>query len=1302
MKHTLLSIVALITLAIVFYPQQELISKENGSPGAKTNSPLDGQNCTSCHSGSINSGSGTISITTDIPSGGYLPGNTYTITTTVAQAGINKFGFELTAENLSVKQGTFFITNAIETKFANGTSNTGVTHKQAGTSGTNTKSWDCDWEAPASGTGDITFYSSALAANSNGSNNGDQVYTNSIMISELIPVPGCTDSLALNYDPTATVDDGSCIFCDIQASFWMTSYPLCNNDSNLLSDFSTSSVSIDSWQWIIGGVDTITNNNPQSPLVDLSLYCQNGFLPVELIVTDINGCVSSSNIYPDLFCDEMPGWDINFPDTVCVGDTVVFFDTSYYPAWFGTQSNEFFPGDGTIINSGPNATIEHVYTQDGVYHPWIINYTDCNQWESLSSSPPIIVINCNAIYGCTDPTALNYNPLATIDDSSCVYCTQNQLSIIVGGGTADNDISWSVVEFGGSWASASGSAGNNTACIADNCYLFNMYDVGGNGWNGATYTITDSLGNVLSTGTLASGNSGYNLFQVGVSISCPLPPAENLFFSEYGEGSSNNKYFEIYNPTSDTVDLTNYAFARVNNNPGNGAGVYEYWVDFDSAAIILPNDVYVVVHPSADSLILIEADMDYGSLSNGDDGVALVYGNNPGTPMSPSNGGYQILDWIGDWNGDPGSGWDVAGENNATANHTLIRKCDMIQGDTSWTNAAGTNPANSQWIVLANNDWSDIGQHIISPCNLIYGCMDALACNYDPNAVIDDGSCIYPGQTYQYNISICNGDSALIGGMYYSQAGLFIDSLINIIGCDSIVHTNLIIYSQFNSIFGGIENNTVGGGSFYSGQQSIELSCYMPSELVSAVIYSQDTSLTTFEILDDNGNVLDDTTVNIIPGGHRIYFNYLMSAGSDYELGVNGGSNDLFRNNSGVSYPYNFGSLAAVTSSSAGANYYYFFYDIEIKQTTVPLIYTICDGDSIQVAGNVYDTSGLYIDSLTSYIGCDSLVFIEIITLPNVSYTNNQTICTGGTYVINGNTYDSAGVYIDVLQTVTGCDSIVITQLTVVSPTGVVVSNNQTICMGDSVIVGNNVYYNVGNYTDVLQTINGCDSVVNTTLTVLPENIDTLTIQICDGDSVVIGNSIYTLSGTYADILINSFGCDSVIYTVLEVYQTPSLTIGSVPNPPEICVGDTILLEGSTGFSYYWWDNGSTGSSLLDDPTEDTWYLLSAKDSNDCIAKEDIWVFVDSCITGVNALSFEEGLQVYPNPASEQLTIDFTGNATGIKVYNMFGELVVEKHITEGQSSVQLFVKGWKGAMYSIQLYRENGTITHKVFTVVR
>ena len=46
--------------------------------------------------------------------------------------------------------------------------------------------------------------------------------------------------------------------------------------------------------------------------------------------------------------------------------------------------------------------------------------------------------------------------------------------------------------------------------------------------------------------------------------------------------------------------------------------------------------------------------MDYGALSNGDDGMALVYGIEPASPVGPIFGGYVILDWIGDWDADPG------------------------------------------------------------------------------------------------------------------------------------------------------------------------------------------------------------------------------------------------------------------------------------------------------------------------------------------------------------------------------------------------------------------------------------------------------------------------------------------------------------------------------------------------------------------------------------------------------------------------------------------------------------------------
>ena len=51
---------------------------------------------------------------------------------------------------------------------------------------------------------------------------------------------------------------------------------------------------------------------------------------------------------------------------------------------------------------------------------------------------------------------------------------------------------------------------------------------------------------------------------------------DNLFFSEAAEGSSNNKYLEIYNPTSGDIDLSGYAFPSVSNAP-DVVGEYEYW-----------------------------------------------------------------------------------------------------------------------------------------------------------------------------------------------------------------------------------------------------------------------------------------------------------------------------------------------------------------------------------------------------------------------------------------------------------------------------------------------------------------------------------------------------------------------------------------------------------------------------------------------------------------------------------------------------------------------------------------------------
>ena len=180
-----------------------------------------------------------------------------------------------------------------------------------------------------------------------------------------------------------------------------------------------------------------------------------------------------------------------------------------------------------------------------------------------------------------------------------------------------------------------------------------------------------------------------------------------LFISKYAEGSSNNKFLEIYNGTDATISLSDYAFPTVANAPST-PGEYEFWNAFTDGAEIAPGDVYVIAHPSADASILAEADQTYQYLSNGDDGLALVGGVT--YDAAGEVAGYTILDWLGDWQADPGSGWEVAGVSNATKDHTLTRKSTVCGPNDDWAASAGTSAADSEWIVgESNSGWDTLG-----------------------------------------------------------------------------------------------------------------------------------------------------------------------------------------------------------------------------------------------------------------------------------------------------------------------------------------------------------------------------------------------------------------------------------------------------------------------------------------------------------------------------------------------------------------------------------------------------------------
>ena len=160
----------------------------------------------------------------------------------------------------------------------------------------------------------------------------------------------------------------------------------------------------------------------------------------------------------------------------------------------------------------------------------------------------------------------------------------------------------------------------------------------------------------------------------------------------------------------------------------------------------------------------------------------------------------------------------------------------------------------------------------------------------------------------------------------------------------------------------------------------------------------------------------------------------------------------------------------------------------------------ICQGDSILLqgsggvtyqwssgqtsAGFYADQGGTYQVTVTDANNCtDSSSPVILHVNPTSSATQQVAACNTYIWPVNNQTYTNSGTFIDTLSNGYGCDSVVTLSLTV----GYSFTFYQplTICNGNSVTVGNNTYTTSGSYSDILTGANGCDSIVNTDLTVL-------------------------------------------------------------------------------------------------------------------------------------------------------------------------------------------------------------------------
>ena len=147
-------------------------------------------NCAGCHSGSINSGPGSINYLIDNGISSYSPSELYTILFSMEEDNVNQFGFQTVALKASNNSnvGTFSLTDTDETRLIeddhNGSDRIYVGHTICGadTDILGEKQWNFQWQAPSEDIGSIQFYLSAIATNHNHSTSGDHTYTQIITL----------------------------------------------------------------------------------------------------------------------------------------------------------------------------------------------------------------------------------------------------------------------------------------------------------------------------------------------------------------------------------------------------------------------------------------------------------------------------------------------------------------------------------------------------------------------------------------------------------------------------------------------------------------------------------------------------------------------------------------------------------------------------------------------------------------------------------------------------------------------------------------------------------------------------------------------------------------------------------------------------------------------------------------------------------------------------------------------------------------------------------------------------------------
>jgi hypothetical protein len=336
-------------------------------------------------------------------------------------------------------------------------------------------------------------------------------------------------------------------------------------------------------------------------------------------------------------------------------------------------------------------------------------------------------------------------------------------------------------------------------------------------------------------------------------------------------------------------------------------------------------------------------------------------------------------------------------------------------------------------------------------------------------------------------------------------------------------------------------------------------------------------------------------------------------------------------------------------------------------------------------------------NSLITGPSCDTMVSTVVSVAPPLSINDTAYVCSGSSHTFaDGSTQTNivaAVDYTSMLQTAGGCDSLVITHVGVLQHTSA--SETYAVCPGAShTFPDGSTQTNITAqviYTSTIQNVSGCDSTVTTTVNVNPTYAMNDAYTVCSGSSFTFadGSTQTNITATvvYTSMLSSVNGCDSAITTTLTPDQVDT----------SVTVVNETLTATASGATYQWLDCGN-GYSILPGATSQSYMAIAngtyavSVTLNGCTDTSNCHLILSTGIASAN----EAAVHIYPNPAHDVLYITTNATAGTIELMDLAGKVIFSKTFTT--SSTTLDLSAFANGAYLLNVYSAEGKITSRVF----